>query len=117
MQTRDNLERMTVILAFIAVRVLSLRQGGLSEETQNGTCEQVLSPLEWKVLWVKQEGKAPPDKAPNLKWAYLALAKMGRWHDSKRTGRAGWVVMWDGWYRLQNLVEGYKLAKSLDQEI
>ncbi|AHA69176.1 Hypothetical protein Asd1617_06349 (plasmid) [Shigella dysenteriae 1617] len=22
---------------------------------------------------------------------------LGRWHDSKRTGRPGWVVMWDGW--------------------
>ncbi|MDY0929293.1 IS4 family transposase, partial [Enterobacter sp. CFBP8995] len=81
------------------------------------SCEQVLSPVEWKLLWVKQEGKALPDRPPNLKWAYLALAKMGRWHDSKRTGRAGWVVMWDGWFRLQNIVEGYQLAKSLDQEI
>ncbi|HDX3229728.1 TPA: transposase, partial [Escherichia coli] len=31
MQTRDNLERMVVIKAFIAVRVLGLRQGGVSE--------------------------------------------------------------------------------------
>lgn len=72
MQTRDNLERMVVIKAFIAVRVLGLRQGGVSEETQN---------------------------------------------DSKRTGRPGWVVMWDGWFRLQDMVEGYLVMKSLDQEI
>jgi hypothetical protein len=25
--------------------------------------------------------------------------------------------MWDGWFRLQNIVEGYQLAKSLDQKI
>ena len=117
MQSRDNLERMVVILAFIAVRVLSLRQGGLSEETLSRSCEEVLSPMEWKLLWVKQEGKALPKQAPDLKWAYLALAKMGRWQDSKRTGRAGWVVMWDGWNRLQNIVEGYRLAMSLDQKI
>lgn len=117
MQTRDNLERMMVVLSFIAVRVLALRQGGLSEETLNDSCEQVLSPLEWKVLWVKQEGKELPKTAPNLKWAYLALAKMGRWHDSKRTGRAGWIVMWEGWFRLQDVVEGYRLAMSLDQKI
>lgn len=117
MQTRDNLERMVVILAFIAVRVLSLRQGGLSEETLGESCEQVLSPIEWKLLWVKQEGKTLPKKAPDLKWAYLALAKMGRWYDSKRTGRAGWIVMWEGWFKLQDIVEGYWLAKSLDQKI
>ncbi len=40
MQTRDNLERMVVIKAFIAVRVLGLRQGGISEETQNDSCEK-----------------------------------------------------------------------------
>ncbi|ENJ4171421.1 hypothetical protein AB1D65_004743, partial [Escherichia coli] len=46
--------------------------------------------------------------------------KLGRWHDSKRTGRPGWVVMWDGWFRLQDMqdmVEGYLVMKSLDQEI
>ena len=117
MQARDNLERMTVVLAFIAVRVMALRQGGLSEETLNGSCEQVLSATEWKVLWARQEKKALAKKAPNLKWAYLNLAKLGRWHDSKRTGRAGWVVMWDGWFSLQTLVEGYELAMSLDQKI
>ncbi|VFS50467.1 Transposase for transposon Tn5 [Budvicia aquatica] len=90
MQTRDNLERMIVVLSFVAVRVLALRQGGLGEEKQNESCEQVLSPIEWKLLWVKQEGKELPKKAPNLKWAYLSLAKMGHWHDSKRTdGLAG----------------------------
>ncbi|EFB4485198.1 IS4 family transposase, partial [Escherichia coli] len=52
-----------------------------------------------------------------LKWACLKLAKLGRWYDSKRTGRPGWVVMWDGWFRLQDMVEGYLVMKSLDQEI
>lgn len=52
MQTRDNLERMVVIKAFIAVRVLGLRQGGISEETQNDSCKKILTPTEWKLLWV-----------------------------------------------------------------
>jgi hypothetical protein len=25
--------------------------------------------------------------------------------------------MWEAWFKLQDIVEGYKLAKSLDQEI
>lgn len=70
MQTRDNLERMVVILAFIAVRVLGLRQGGVSEETQNDSCEKILTPTEWKLLWVKLEGKPLPVQAPTLKWAW-----------------------------------------------
>ncbi|HAZ3484618.1 IS4 family transposase, partial [Escherichia coli] len=65
-------------------------------------------------------GKPLPSQTPTLKWACLKLAKLGRWHDSKRTGRPGWVVMWDGWFRLQDMqdmVEGYLVMKSLDQEI
>lgn len=117
MQTRDYLERMVVIRAFIAVRVPGLRQGGISEETQNDSCEKILTLTEWKLLWVTLEGKPLPAQAPTLKWACLKLAKLGRWHDSKRTDRPGWVVMWDGWFRLQDMVEGYLAMKSLDQEI
>ena len=93
------------------------RQGGISEETQNDSCEKILTPTEWELLWVKLEGKPLPSQMPTLKWACLKLAKLGRWHDSKRTGRPGWVVMWDGWFRLQDMVEGYLVMKSLDQEI
>ncbi len=28
-----------------------------------------------------------------------------------------WVVMWHGWFRLQNIVEEYYPAKPLDQTI
>lgn len=33
----------------------------------------------------------------------------------KRTGRAGWVVMWEAWFKLQDIIEGYKLAKGSTQ--
>ena len=97
--------------------MLGLRQGGISEETQNDSCEKILAPTEWKLLWVKLEGKPLPSQTPTLKGACLKQAKQGRWYDSKRTGRPGWVVMWDGWFRLQDMVEGYLVMKSLDQEI
>jgi Transposase DNA-binding/Transposase DDE domain len=90
MQTRDNLERMIVILAFIAVRVLALRQGGLSEGACDRTCEEILSPLEWKLLWLKQEKKALPKAAPTLRWTYLNLAKLGGMTVSGRGGQDGW---------------------------
>lgn len=74
--------------------------------------EKAYYSTEWKLLWVKLEGKLLPSQTPTLK-----LVKLGRWHGSKRTGRLGWVVMWDGWFRLQDMVEGYLMMKLLDQEI
>ncbi|KAA9877409.1 hypothetical protein F7F61_27840, partial [Escherichia coli] len=42
-------------------------------------CEKILTPTEWKLLWVKLEGKQLPAQTPTLKWACLKLAKLGRW--------------------------------------
>ncbi|AWK40310.1 IS4-like element ISPlu9 family transposase [Photorhabdus laumondii subsp. laumondii] len=118
MQSKDNLERMIVLLAFIAVRIHQLRFMGLNkEEAEKESCETVLSPLAWKLLWSKQEKRRVPKKAPSLHWAFINLGKLAGWYDSKRTGRVGWERLWEGWFRLQTLIDGYLLAKSVDLEI
>ena len=45
-------------------------------------------------------------KPPSLYWAYYTLAKLGRWHDRKRTGIVGWEALWDGCFVLNPLLEG-----------
>lgn len=118
MQSADNLERMAVILAFIAVRLLQLREWldsatgkGLSVEAAGQvSCAGVLEEMEWKVLWVTQQRCRPPAQAPSLKWACETLAKLGGWIDTKRTGRAGWAVLWEGWFRLQERVDATQVS-------
>lgn len=115
MQSKDNLEKMVVILAFIAVRVHQLRYVGLNRpEAEKQSCEKLLSPLAWKLLWSKQEKTKPPRQAPSIYWAYINLGKLAGWHDSKRNGRVGWERLWEGWFKLQIILEGYLLAKSLE---
>ena len=115
MQSRNNLEKMIVILAFIAVRLHQLRYLGLNKETAaKQSCEIILSPTEWKLLWSRQEKTKPPKKPPSVYWAYISLGKLVGWHDSKRNGRIGWKRLWEGWFKLQTLLEGYYLAQSLD---
>ncbi|CEE92768.1 transposase (fragment) [Xenorhabdus nematophila str. Anatoliense] len=115
MQSKDNLEKMVVILAFIAVRVHQLRYLGLNrKEAEQQSCETLLSPLAWKLLWSKQAKTKPPKTAPSIYWAYISLGKLAGWNDSKRNGRVGWERLWEGWFMLQTLTEGYLLAKSLD---
>ena len=50
-------------------------------------------------------------------WAYINLGKLAGWHDSKRNGHVGWERLWEGWFKLQTILEGYELAKSLDLEM
>ena len=115
MQSKDNLEKMIVILAFIAARLHQLRYLGLNKkEAQKQSCETVLSPLAWKLLWTKQEKSKLPKTVPSLYWAYINLGKLAGWHDSKRNGRVGWERLWEGWFKLQTILEGYELAKSLE---
>lgn len=110
-QSRETLERVAVIKAFIAVRLLQLR--AMSRQPQKQSCESALPQEQWKLLWLKVEQKPLPATPPDLRWACIALAKLGGWHDSKRTGRPGWVVLWDGWLALAMMLEGYHLARSL----
>jgi len=118
MQTKANLERMVVLLAFIAVRIQQLRYLGLQcEEAEKQNGETVLSPVAWKLLWLKREKTKLPKKTPSLYWAYLNLAKLAGWYDSKGTGRVGWQRLWEGWFKRQTILEGYELALSLDQEM
>ena len=118
MQTSANLEKMVVILSFLAIRLLQLKecfepeQLTLEEGDVCVSCEELLTEVEWKVLWKTIEKKDLPLKPPNATWAYQAIAKLGGWSNSKRTGKASWATLWDGWFRLTERVEGFMLAQA-----
>lgn len=115
MHSPDNLERMAVMLAFVAVRLLQLREAVLDADTRDAErpCTEVLSDDEWQVLWVTRERSRPPKKVPPLRWAYQSIAKLGGFIDTKRTGRAGWDTMWHGWFRLQERLDAYLATRDL----
>lgn len=111
-QSAGNLERMLVITAFLAVRLLQLREVlDASEAEEQASCETILSADEWRVLWVSTKRSKPPTTVPSKQWACLAIAKLGGFTDTKRTGRPGWDTMWDGWFRLQERLEGFQMSK------
>jgi len=118
MQSADNLERTVVILAFIAVRLLQLRElfaepdVAVAGTVPEVSCAGVLDTVEWHVLWVTQKRSRPPQAVPSLRWAYESVAKLGGWLNTKRTGRAGWEVIWQGWFRLQERVDAYLVTRD-----
>ena len=115
LQSQDNIERLVTINSFIATRILQLKFA--NEQPDNSSCEQVLSTKAWKLLWLKRIKAKLPDNAPDMKWAYQELARLGGWKDTKRTGRASVKVLWQGWLKLQTILEGYELAKSLESDL
>jgi hypothetical protein len=114
MQTKGNMERMTVILAFVAVLLMQLKELAQNqEEAKRRSCDECFNQKEWKLLWLKTEKKTLPGETPSLYWAYYALAKLGRWYDSKRTGKVGTKAIWSGWQELMVMLDAVEIAKNL----
>ena len=117
MQDINNLEKMVVILAFIAVRLLQLKEAFEKENINKEaaiSCSTLLSKEERYVLWSAVEKNKPfSKKFLSLGWAYQAIAKLGGWSNSKRTGKASWAAVWEGWFRLQERASGYKVAVKM----
>ena len=115
LQSKENLERAGSIFAFIAVKLLQMREIALSnpdELDQDIPVTHLLTTDEWRVLWITTKKSKPPKEPPNVKWAYKGLGKLGGWHDSKRTGIIGWNALWKGWFRLMDKVESYTDVKQ-----
>jgi len=120
MQYACNLEKMIVILSFLAIRLLQLKeyfepeQIMLDENDVCISCEELLTEVEWKVLWkTVEKNKKLPLIPPDAAWAYQAIARLGGWSNSKQTGKASWATIWNGWSRLQERVEGFFLAQDI----
>ncbi|HAT8211466.1 TPA: hypothetical protein ACJ5C3_000855, partial [Legionella pneumophila] len=76
-------------------------------------CNELLSEIEWKVLWKTVEKTELPSQTPDAYWAFRAIAKLGGWTDSKRTGKAAWSTIWNGWFKLNERIEGFLIAQSI----
>lgn len=125
MTEANNLERTASILAFVAVRLLQLKEAlsisdylkrkGLINEAisyEETKCDKVLEEDEWKLLlYLYPQKGLKKGSAPPLKWAYQSIAKLGGFNDTKRTGIASWSTVWDGWSKLQTMLIGYRIAK------
>ncbi len=111
MQSAENLERIAVVLAFVAIRLIQLRE--LFEAAEDVACDEILDRDMWRVLWVSVEKKKPPRTAPTSAWAYRALARLAGWGDTKRTGKVGWDTLWRGWARLQESCDTLQVLRRL----
>jgi hypothetical protein len=76
----------------------ALRAQGLlkeAEHVESQSAETVLTPDECQLLGYLDKGKRKrKEKAGSLQWAYMAIARLGGFMDSKRTGIASWGALW-----------------------
>jgi hypothetical protein len=77
LQTRGNIERASTIMAFVAVRLMQLKEVAENSEVAKAqSCEEMFGPMEWVMLWKRMEKAPVPEQPPSLYWAYIM-----RWPD------------------------------------
>lgn len=116
-RSAKNLERGVVILAFVAIRLLQLQElvYSLRGELAQQPCNTILSATEWYVLYLTTQKRKPPAEPPSAEWAYRAIARLGGWMNTQRTGRPGWQAIWYGLFRLAERVETHRLTVELGE--
>lgn len=86
------------------------------------SCEAVLTPNEWRALWLKHNqrnikaGKIkpePPKKPPAVRDALRWIAMQGGFLGRKGDGEPGLITIWRGWLELGPAVEMYEILQGL----
>lgn len=114
-ETSERLERITGLLAIVAVQLLRLRT--LAEETPEKPAAEVVPP-EW-VKTLTQVRQRPGPRAKQLDAATMTIAEfvkhlggLGGHLGRKCDGRPGWQTLWRGLEKLLLILRGIKTAQQ-----
>jgi Transposase DNA-binding/Transposase Tn5 dimerisation domain len=104
------LERLLAICAPVAIQLLQLRDLARIEPERPAT--EVMDP-ETVAVVAAVASPASPDQHLTIHAFWVAVAKRGGYLGRKRDGPPGWRTLWRGWYDVQRILEGVRLARHL----
>ncbi len=101
---------MKTLLGFLTVIAVDLLRLTYLHRTQPDLpADQVLSEAQLAVL-IAKAGKSPA--MLTVEWAVVAIARLGGYLEHRRNTPIGIQVLWRGWAKLHDLVEGWQLASQ-----
>ena len=111
-ESRSTYEPSLAIAMLVAVRLLSMVKQ--ARATPDAPASAVLSQEEEHVLVVHAQAKKMGhhcDSSPlRLADAIVLIAMLGGYKARSCDGPPGWITLWRGFRRLEDMVEGYRLA-------
>lgn len=103
-------EGMKPLLGFLSVIAADLLRLTYLQRTQpEMPAEEVLNSIQIQVLKAKS---AQLPKTLTVAWAVQAIARLGGYLEHRRKTPIGIQVLWRGWTKLHDLVEGWQLASQ-----
>jgi len=101
---------MKPLLGFLSVIAADLLRLTYLQRTQpEMPVEAVLNSVQIQVLKAKSS-RLP--KTLTIGWAVESIARLGGYLEHRRKTPVGIQVLWRGWAKLQDLVEGWQLANQ-----
>jgi hypothetical protein len=112
LETADRLRRALACYTIVAWRLLWLTYEARQNPEQS--CARILSRHEWQSLCATVHPNQPlPDQPPTLKEAVCMIAQLGGFLARKHDGEPGVKTLWRGLRRLQDISQGWRLARTL----
>lgn len=108
MTTRHGLDNVIATLSVLAVHLLALRDAARDERTRDDPARQYETDV--KVQLAAEHAKHSDWEAMTVSQFYLAVAKMGGYVQNPAKRPPGWVILWRGYMRLEDMAEGVRLA-------
>ena len=101
---------MKTLLGFLSVIAVDLlRLTYLQRNQPTMPAQTVLTPVQIDVLKAKS---AQLPKTLTVEWAVTTIARLGGYLEHRRKTPIGIQVLWRGWAKLQDLVDGWLLARQ-----
>ncbi|WP_041740456.1 IS4 family transposase [Calothrix sp. PCC 6303] len=103
-------EGMKALIGFLSVIAVELLQLTYLHRTQpDSIAIEILNPLQLRILKAKSP-KLP--KILTVSWAVEAIARLGGYLEHRHKTPIGIQVLWRGWLKLNDLCEGWQLARE-----
>jgi hypothetical protein len=106
--TAHRLTNCLTLYSVIAWRILYAVM--LARTLPDAPCSALLAPHEWQGLYCRIHGVAiAPSKPPSLRQAVRWIAQLGGFQGRKGDGEPGVTAMWNGFQRLVDIAEMYRI--------
>ena len=110
MTTLHGLSNVIALHSVLAVHVLRLRCNARDEQIKQQPAR--LHEEELKVQLAARDSKHPNWRKMTVWEFYLAVAKMGGYVLNPHKRPPGWIVLWRGYIRLENMCDGVRLMEE-----
>ncbi len=109
----QRLEPAIAVLSAVATTLLKLRDAARQPDADTRPAAEVVDPLYVEVLTRYYAHRLP--RMPSVKAFYMHVARLGGHQNRKCDGFPGWITLWRGWMKLEDMVTGHRFATRRHQ--